>query len=163
MPFCLFTNVPLYEHAICKLSKCIDRRIIKRNEILAAVGFEPTPPKRLVPKTSALDRSATLPGEDRTLYQKLLFNIPNALFVPVNCFILHVANNADPDEMPCRILQHFVLSLAIVSSNLHKWLRSAEQRDHQISGKEISLNHTWLNLVHFHNNFTEVFIMMTFT
>ena len=29
--------------------------------ILAAVGFEPTPPKRLVPKTSALDHSATLP------------------------------------------------------------------------------------------------------
>ncbi|GIY12868.1 uncharacterized protein CEXT_329061 [Caerostris extrusa] len=29
---------------------------------LAAVGFEPTPPKRLVPKTSALDRSATLPA-----------------------------------------------------------------------------------------------------
>ncbi len=29
--------------------------------LLAAVGFEPTPPKRLVPKTSALDRSATLP------------------------------------------------------------------------------------------------------
>ena len=28
---------------------------------MAAVGFEPTPPKRLVPKTSALDRSATLP------------------------------------------------------------------------------------------------------
>ena len=31
----------------------------KRN--LAAVGFEPTPPKRLMPKTSALDHSATLP------------------------------------------------------------------------------------------------------
>ena len=29
--------------------------------LLAAVGFEPTPPKRLVPKTSALDHSATLP------------------------------------------------------------------------------------------------------
>ena len=28
---------------------------------LAAVGFEPTPLKRLVPKTSALDHSATLP------------------------------------------------------------------------------------------------------
>ena len=28
---------------------------------LAAVGFEPTPPKRLVHKTSALDHSATLP------------------------------------------------------------------------------------------------------
>ena len=25
------------------------------------VGFEPTPPKRLVPKTSALDRSAIQP------------------------------------------------------------------------------------------------------
>ena len=33
--------------------------IKKRN--LAAVGLEPTPPKRLVPKTSALDHSATLP------------------------------------------------------------------------------------------------------
>ena len=32
-----------------------------RKNHLAAVGFEPTPPKRLVPKTSALDRSATLP------------------------------------------------------------------------------------------------------
>ncbi|GIY62357.1 hypothetical protein CDAR_50091 [Caerostris darwini] len=28
---------------------------------MAAVGFEPTPPQRLVPKTSALDHSATLP------------------------------------------------------------------------------------------------------
>ena len=28
---------------------------------MAAVGFEPTPPKRLEPKSSALDRSATLP------------------------------------------------------------------------------------------------------
>ena len=30
--------------------------------VVAAVGFEPTPPKRLVPKTSALDHSATLPS-----------------------------------------------------------------------------------------------------
>ena len=28
---------------------------------LIGVGFEPTPPKRLVPKTSALDRSAIQP------------------------------------------------------------------------------------------------------
>ena len=28
---------------------------------LAAVGFEPTPPQRLEPKSSALDHSATLP------------------------------------------------------------------------------------------------------
>ena len=33
-----------------------------KKKIMAAVGFEPTPPKRLVPKTSALDRSATLPS-----------------------------------------------------------------------------------------------------
>ena len=28
---------------------------------MTGVGFEPTPPKRLVPKTSALDHSATQP------------------------------------------------------------------------------------------------------
>ena len=28
---------------------------------MTGVGFEPTPPKRLVPKTSALDHSAKLP------------------------------------------------------------------------------------------------------
>ena len=33
---------------------------MKKTKNLTAVGFEPTPPKRLVPKTSALDRSATL-------------------------------------------------------------------------------------------------------
>ena len=31
------------------------------NLALIGVGFEPTPPKRLVPKTSALDRSAIQP------------------------------------------------------------------------------------------------------
>ena len=41
-------------HSIISLTIC-------NKTILAAVGFEPTPPKRLVPKTSALDRSATLP------------------------------------------------------------------------------------------------------
>ena len=30
-------------------------------KIVTGVGFEPTPPKRLVPKTSALDHSATQP------------------------------------------------------------------------------------------------------
>ena len=44
-----------------------------KNTILAAVGFEPTPPKRLVPKTSALDHSAIQPiwicltGRNRTI------------------------------------------------------------------------------------------------
>ena len=41
-------------------------RSVKRKS-LAAVGFEPTPPRRLVPKTSALDRSATLPHKEETL------------------------------------------------------------------------------------------------
>ena len=36
-----------------------NKKMIRKT--LAAVGFEPTPPRRLVPKTSALDRSATLP------------------------------------------------------------------------------------------------------
>lgn len=30
---------------------------------MAVVGFEPTPPERLEPKSSALDHSATLPQE----------------------------------------------------------------------------------------------------
>ena len=30
-------------------------------KMVTGVGFEPTPPKRLVPKTSALDHSATQP------------------------------------------------------------------------------------------------------
>ena len=41
---------------------------------LAAVGFEPTPPKRLMPKTSALDHSATLPDmEIRAVFTSLFF------------------------------------------------------------------------------------------
>ena len=42
---------------------------------LAAVGFEPTPPRRLVPKTSALDRSATLPTVRLTEFIKIYDNI----------------------------------------------------------------------------------------
>ena len=33
----------------------------RQKDTLIGVGFEPTPPKRLVPKTSALDRSAIQP------------------------------------------------------------------------------------------------------
>ena len=40
---------------------------------MAAVGFEPTPPKRLVPKTSALDRSATLP-HDLCIFRQVSFS-----------------------------------------------------------------------------------------
>ena len=44
----------------------------KRN--VAAVGFEPTPPKRLVPKTNALDHSATLPDmEDQAILTSFYF------------------------------------------------------------------------------------------
>jgi hypothetical protein len=40
---------------------------------LIAVGLEPTPPKRLVPKTSALDHSATLPQDiEVTLSSKII-------------------------------------------------------------------------------------------
>ena len=38
--------------------------------VMIGVGFEPTPPKRLVPKTSALDRSAIQPkvSDQRSWY-----------------------------------------------------------------------------------------------
>ena len=39
---------------------------------MAAVGFEPTPSKWLVPKTSALDRSATLPDDEMILSSSLI-------------------------------------------------------------------------------------------
>ena len=53
---------------------------------LAAVGFEPTPPKRLVPKTSALDHSATLPDmETQTILTSLHF-IGAELLVAVHFF-----------------------------------------------------------------------------
>lgn len=44
-------------------SKSLWRQDITHHKLttLAAVGFEPTPPKRLEPKSSALDHSATLP------------------------------------------------------------------------------------------------------
>ena len=44
----------------------------KKNYGLAAVGFEPTPPKRLEPKSSALDRSATLPAWETAVLTVLL-------------------------------------------------------------------------------------------
>ena len=53
MKILLFNKLEL-EMKLYMKSKCVQYK-------LAAVGFEPTPPKRLVPKTSALDRSATLP------------------------------------------------------------------------------------------------------
>ena len=41
---------------------------------MAVMGFEPTPPKRLVPKTSALDHSATLPYKLYAIALKVGFN-----------------------------------------------------------------------------------------
>ena len=42
-----------------------------RSKIVTEVGFEPTPPKRLVPKTSALDHSAIQPFDMITKTNKL--------------------------------------------------------------------------------------------
>ena len=39
---------------------------------MAAVGFEPTPPERLVPKTSTLDHWATLPMPEHDLCNAVL-------------------------------------------------------------------------------------------
>ena len=37
------------------------KKYMNNKMLMIGVGFEPTPPKRLVPKTSALDRSAIQP------------------------------------------------------------------------------------------------------
>ena len=53
---------------------------------LAAVGFEPTPPKRLVPKTSALDHSATLPDMEAQSILTSLHFIGAELMVAVHLY-----------------------------------------------------------------------------
>ena len=51
---------------------------------LAAVGFEPTPQERLVPKTSALDHSATLPDMETQEVLASLHFIRSELVVAVD-------------------------------------------------------------------------------
>ena len=59
--------------------------VVNFKTFVAAVGFEPTPLKRLVPKTNALDRSAPLPR-----FYLLLCNI----FQLDNGCEIHVNRNA---------------------------------------------------------------------
>ena len=55
-------KVPLFILLLLGLNRSIyEQGTHNAKKKLAAVGFEPTPPKRLVPKTSALDHSAKLP------------------------------------------------------------------------------------------------------
>ena len=51
---------------------------------LIVVGFEPTPPKWLVPKTSALDHSATLPCDILLKSLKTAFVLNFHIFVSLN-------------------------------------------------------------------------------
>ena len=53
--------IEIENFVIDTIKHLIEVLLLKKGNNLAAVGFEPTPPKRLVPKTSALDHSATLP------------------------------------------------------------------------------------------------------
>ena len=56
------------------VKKVLANRSLYKKEQLVAVGFEPTPLKRLVPKTSALDHSATLPYTPSFAFRnKLIF------------------------------------------------------------------------------------------
>ena len=63
-------------------------------KMVTGVGFEPTPPKRLVPKTSALDHSATQPD----LCQSWDFiNSRGGLAQSVECV---VSNDEAPGSKP---------------------------------------------------------------
>ena len=63
-------------------------------KMVTGVGFEPTPPKRLVPKTSALDHSATQPD----LCQSLRFYYSRGgLAQSVECV---VSNDEAPGSKP---------------------------------------------------------------
>ena len=56
------TNLCYEPNIGCKRTGIQNTRISKEYKIImAGVGLEPTHPRRLVPKTSALDLSATLP------------------------------------------------------------------------------------------------------
>ena len=86
---------------------------------MAAVGFEPTPPKRLVPKTSALDRSATLPG---------------------------ITNNNSPIQISERVLDYainkpfFYLNIALVKKGCRFFLSTAPGSASSLSNRHQS---TW--------------------
>ena len=47
------------------------------------MGFEPTPPQRLVPKTSALDHSATLPNMEPQAILTVCISLESELLVGV--------------------------------------------------------------------------------
>ena len=59
LQFCSFALSPLSHWLRFHSFPFPDEENLK---MMTAVGFEPTPPQRLVPKTSALDHSATLPA-----------------------------------------------------------------------------------------------------
>ena len=70
--FTLTTRVPLLGTLVCtnaKLLLAVSRMhafMIKNKQTkMTGVGFEPTPPQRLVPKTSALNHSAIQPNRLR--------------------------------------------------------------------------------------------------
>jgi hypothetical protein len=70
-----------------------------KKDNFAAVGFEPTPPKRPVPQTGALDRSATLPTKTNGNFLELFRWAPGSVswhlyaILKLSCFWL----NTTPD------------------------------------------------------------------
>ena len=68
---------------------------IKAKSILIGVGFEPTPPKRLVPETSALDRSAIQPFEQRVLEVARTTGPPVATGIDLAAAAVGIGRRAD--------------------------------------------------------------------
>ena len=66
--FTLTTRVPRQGTLVCtnaKLLLAVSRMHASKQNKMTGVGFEPTPPQRLVPKTSALNHSAIQPNKLR--------------------------------------------------------------------------------------------------
>ena len=105
------------------------------------MGFEPTPPRRLVPKTSALDRSATLPTFNFSW--KMLLRSSTGYQLNARNEI-HEECLRIPMEIECKI---------VIDVRVNPYLRWSGEHSYKLNGycQWISLrtrNTSWLPFIH---------------
>ena len=116
---------------------------------LAAAGFEPAPPRRLVPKTSALDHSATLPSD------KLYLIIVNPAFGHsiANNYMVQLSQGYRSETQLTDY--HFSSMLCKENKNVRRFIRDARdfssatarrQAAAEINGYGLVLNVLYLKL-----------------